>query len=219
LKLHSSVLICTLLFGVACQSSQPKPAAQKQTPPPSAEVNKDSESKTTENKNSLDQGSQTSGDPEQDSASELSDMEKAGSLPLPSPNNHFATRKFLEKYRRLYTMYEPLYPEFDAIERVLASPTGPTKDETIAMQERLQENPEKAHWVFCVGLMELYNSLQTSPAKVLRHDREKMFLRKIKTLVYLADKNDSFFGGKRYKQFVRSLYVELSKQHFGRELK
>ena len=149
----------------------------------------------------------------------ISEVEKLGALPLPAAANVFDMKKFLEKYRPLYQVHQNLWKEWRALRKVFSQREEVTPREQQQIEESLQENPEKSHWLYCTGFAEMLNQLKNKEGTKLQHDREKEFIKDMKALVFLGQKNDAMFGGKRYSEFNRTAYKELGFRYFGRKTK
>jgi hypothetical protein len=151
--------------------------------------------------------------------SSASEIEKMGSLPLPGSANQFELKKFMDKYRPIYQGHQDLWEQWFALKQVFVSQNELSSRETISLEEKLQENPEKSHWIYCVGVAEMLNGVKGTEGVRLQHDREKDFIKDMKTLVFLGQKNDAMFGGKRYADFNKAAYKEIGVRYFGRKLK
>lgn len=137
---------------------------------------------------------------------------------LPQRYDLASLQRFLKESTTAAGGERAMRKEYQAYFQVLSSASSAEAPETAPLVQRLQEDPQKAHWAFIYGVYELTDLLQQSAVTMLHEDRERNFVSRMRTLVFLArelDKQESEGG---YTAAARKVYSDLSQRYFDRKL-
>ena len=142
-----------------------------------------------------------------------------GTLPLPEVYTSVGLEKFMLKYQIAYKVYEPLFDEWNFTLNTFKNSRGLEDEHAVALRERINDTPERAHWTFCFGVYETLRELSVSQRQQVLYKQEKLFLARMKILLFFAKENDKAFAVSAYSRYVKALYIDVNSRMFGRELR
>lgn len=86
------------------------------------------------------------------------------------------------------------------------------------LAQAVNRNKVIYHWCFYLTAMQLDNQIDKLDVKVSFLDKYKLFIKEMKGLWILARALDATFGSKRYFGYIRSRYIDMTRDYFGRDL-
>lgn len=140
-------------------------------------------------------------------------------LPIPEGVSYMEIKGFMEEYRGAYLKYLPLGNDYRAYFSLSITDGGVESEDKEAIKARIEENFERAHWVFLFGVQEIMDYMSTATKGTLMIDREENFVARIKTITALAGALTEVSGEQKYKKYARDIYISMSKKHFGRTVR
>jgi hypothetical protein len=145
----------------------------------------------------------------------LKRIEELQNAPFPKKPSFYLLTAFMKDYSQVYRKYPSLLKSLELYEKNL---DFKNKDVTKALNFKLNEDWEKTHWVYFSGMEDLMAYLVLRAKNKLQSTKEEFFIKRMKILVYLAEKLDSFSETQKYTKFLKLLYINVSQNIFGRTL-
>ena len=130
---------------------------------------------------------------------------------------HVANLKaFIQDNLAVHQSYGELKKEFFFYSNILSGEVPPSDSDFNIVKLRVKENPERAHWAFVYGLYELQNEMLKHKKYLLVTDKEKVFVEKMRVLVFLAEEMHNVEGNNWYVGSLSKIYRRINEKEFRR---
>lgn len=141
-------------------------------------------------------------------------------LPLPRGVAHADLLHFMNSHSTLMLAYMPLLNEWQVFSQLFSDSGRIGSDDFLLYRARVRNNPARTHWLFVWGIHQTSHALLAGKrSESLLIDRQKDFILRMRTLVYLMSELELAGMKAEYRSFLRQFYKGVSVKYFKRSLK
>lgn len=138
---------------------------------------------------------------------------------LPGSVERITIDRFLRERRTFMVRFLPLEPKFAPLHDAFAHKNIVDDETTEALRQEILQNPQLGHWLFLHGSLVVQDVLADPERPLLLEQQKGAIAHFGRTLTFLARTLDDYQGEGRYQDFVRRLYVTLSRRYLYRDLR